>query len=279
MILSCLLSDKLSERSTVILSVASGRRVPLIIALKFHAELVVRHPQVAVTAPRYRVRRDLRGLLGNHSDIGSVAAVIGEAIKPKPVVQIPDKDNVVLKPKIGPPSAATAAAATAATARHSATPATAARAQAAASTATAAGDVRMLPSAAAMRRSGARCPVRRSRVRCTIRRSRLRTRPLAFAVMRDTCSFVGAIALPDIGSATSWFRAGFCAGFEHLIAAAAAEVALTSISGSLSMIDAGLPSVAATGAADRTCGPIAGRGNVDVVAAAAPIDIAAPITS
>src|SRR5215831_20752087 len=132
MILSCLLSDKLSERSTVILSVASGRRVPLIIALKFHAELVVRHPQVAITAPRYRLRRDLRGLLGNHSDIGSVAAVIGEAIKPKPVVQIPDKDNVVLKPKIGPPSAATAAAstATAAAARHSATPATAARAQA-----------------------------------------------------------------------------------------------------------------------------------------------------
>src|SRR5262249_59062178 len=151
MILSCLLSDKLSERSTVIVSVACGRRVPLIIALKFHAELVVRHPQVAVTAPRYRFWRDLRGLLSDHSDIGSVAAVIGEAIKPKPVVQIPDKDNVVLKSKIGASSTAAAAttaatAATSAAARHSATPA-AARAQAAASTATAPGDVRIVPSA------------------------------------------------------------------------------------------------------------------------------------
>src|SRR5262249_56321179 len=104
---------------------------------------------------------------------------------------------------------------------------------------------------------------------------RFRPRPVAFAVMRDTCSFVGAIALPDIGSATSWFRAGFCAGFEHLIAAAAAEVALTSISGSLSMIDAGLPSVAATGAADRTCGPIGGAGYVWFFSAPASISIAA----
>jgi hypothetical protein len=61
-----------------------------------------------------------------------------------------------------------------------------------------------------------------------------------------------------------------------LVAAAAAEIPLTSISGSrLAMVDPRLPSVAAAG--DRMRGTIPGRGDVDVVAAAAPIDVAAPI--
>jgi hypothetical protein len=115
----------------------------------------------------------------------------------------------------------------------------------------------------------------------------------------------GTVAFADIGSAAAGLGTGagpvarfvtsarpvarFVAGsgsiarlgarIEDLLAAVAAEVALTSISGVLPMVDPRLPSVAVADAADRMCRPIPGRGDVDVVAAAAPIDVAAPIAS
>lgn len=93
--------------------------------------------------------------------------------------------------------------------------------------------------------------------------------------------------MPDIGSPAARLGArlgarpgaGFCARFEHLLPASATKVALTAIAGGLPMIDPRLPSVAVAAATNGMCGPIPGRGDVDVVAAPAPVDVAAPIAS
>src|SRR5215471_12709623 len=113
--------------------------------------------------------------------------------------------------------------------------------------------------------------------------------------MGDVGSFVGTIAT-NVGSAAARLRAGFgarsvarsvvstrpvarlAAGIENLLTAIATEVALRSpIASVLPMIHARLPPIAAAG--DRMCGPITWRRDVDVVATAAPVDVAAPITS
>jgi hypothetical protein len=286
----CLLSDKLPERSTV-LNAASARH-PLVVALKFHTELIIIDPQIAVAAACHRFWRDLRDLLGDHPDIRRVAAAIAEAIKAEAIAHITEKNDVMFQPDIRTPSTATAAAASATTAASAATAhcgttaAAGACTHGAASTATA--DVCVLSSAS------------------TMRRSRARAWSLTAAV-RGSCSLARTVALADIGSAAArlvaWFRAGarpvawfgtgawpvarFVAGsgsipglgarIEHLLATIAAEVTLTSISGILPMIDPGLPPIAAAGAADRMRGSIPWRRDVDVVTAAAPIDVAAPI--
>lgn len=283
-----LLSDKLPERSTV-LNVASARH-PLVVALKFHTELIIIDPQIAVAAACHCFWRDLHDLLGDHPDIRRVAAVIAEAIKAEAIAHITEKNDVVFQPDIRTPSTATAtaaaASATTATAHCGTTAAAGACTHGAASTATA--DVCVLSSAS------------------TMRRSRARAWSLTAAV-RGLCSLAGTVALADIGSAAArlvaWFRAGarpvawfgtgawpvarFVAGsgsipglgarIEHLLATIAAEVTLTSISGILPMIDPGLPPIAAAGAADRMRGSIPWRRDVDVVTAAVPIDVAAPI--
>src|SRR6516225_1335722 len=93
------------------------------------------------------------------------------------------------------------------------------------------------------------------------------------------------IALPNIVSATARLRAGPIArsvvsarsvarptaGIENLLTAVVAEVTLATIAG-LPMVDARLPSVAAAG--DGMRGPITRRGDIDVVAAPTPVDVA-----
>src|ERR1041385_2460527 len=112
-------------------------------------------------------------------------------------------------------------------------------------------------------------------------------------MMGDLGPLVGTIALTDIGSTAAGLGAGarpvagpitstgfvarFGAGVEHLLAATAAKIALTAISGSLPMIDSRLPFIAAAG--DRMGRAIARRSDVDVVAAATPVDVAAPIST
>jgi hypothetical protein len=90
------------------------------------------------------------------------------------------------------------------------------------------------------------------------------------------------MALANIGTATARFAsnfiASFVAGIDHLLTAAAPEVALASIACILAMVNARLPPIAAA-AGDRMRRPIPRRGYIDVIAAAAPIDVAAPITT
>jgi len=51
-------------------------------------------------------------LLRHDADIGSIAAVIAEAIVPKIVVETAEEDNVVLEQDIGAPAAASSSATT-----------------------------------------------------------------------------------------------------------------------------------------------------------------------
>src|SRR5262249_39287706 len=111
----------------------------------------------------HRCRDDLHDFLGHHSHIWLVATVIAEAIETKAVVQITEKNDVVLQSDIGAPSGATSATASAATARHGTTSATATRPQAAA-TATAAAAGELLPASSTMGRSRACRTMRGSRL-------------------------------------------------------------------------------------------------------------------
>jgi hypothetical protein len=94
----------------------------LVVALKFQPELTVIHPQIAITAASHRFWCDLGDLLGDHPDIGRVAAIIAEAIEAKAIVQIADKNDVMLESDVRTPSAAATAAATATTAATAAAP-------------------------------------------------------------------------------------------------------------------------------------------------------------
>ena len=86
----------------------SARRDPLVVSLKFQPDLVVKDPQVAVPTAHDRLRDNPLHLLRDNSDIGFFASIINEAIEAKAVVEIAEQDDLVLKPKIGSPSAASA---------------------------------------------------------------------------------------------------------------------------------------------------------------------------
>jgi hypothetical protein len=95
----------------------------LIVALKFQPELTVIYPQIAITAASHRFWCDLGDLLGDHPNIGRVAAIIAEAIEAKAIVRVTEKNDIVLKPYIrAPAAAATTATTPAATAATAAAP-------------------------------------------------------------------------------------------------------------------------------------------------------------
>jgi hypothetical protein len=143
------------------------RGIPLIVTLEFQTKLLVIHSQVAVASPRHCLRLYLRDFLGNHSDISRVAAVIAETVQAKPVVQVTNQNDIVLKPDVrtAPAAATTATAATAAAAAACHGASAAAAPAESATTAATAGDIRVLSAAATMRGSRTRRAVRSSRFR------------------------------------------------------------------------------------------------------------------
>src|SRR5262249_48646360 len=176
-----------------------ARGEPMIVILESYPELLVVHPQIAVSAARHDVRRDLHDLLRHDADVGLAAAVIAKAIEAKTIVQIAEKNDVMLEPDAGAPTpAATPAAATAAAGAHAATPAAAACAQATA--AAAAAEAGMTSATAAMARRGA-----------AMRRSRLG----ACALTATMCAFgtlTGTMAFAHIRAAAARPVAGLGAG-------------------------------------------------------------------
>ena len=93
-----------------------ARREPLVIGLVLQADLVVKHPQIAVPAAHDRFRHDRLNLLRHDADVGLVAADIAEAIKAQTVIKVAEKADAVLERNVGTPStASTAATTTAAT--------------------------------------------------------------------------------------------------------------------------------------------------------------------
>src|SRR5262249_60107034 len=107
------------------------------VGVDFAPGLVEEAPQMAVGAAPDRARPHLLHFLRDHADIGPVAAVVGEAIEAKAVVEPADEHDVVLERNVGAPAAATAAetSATAAAAEATATTEAAAPAHARPSTA------------------------------------------------------------------------------------------------------------------------------------------------
>src|SRR5262245_47537657 len=83
---------------------------PPLVGLQLQAELVIEDHKVAVPTSLDRLRHDRLHLLRHEADIGLVAAVIAEAIEPKPVVEVAEEDDVVLERNIGAPAAASSAA-------------------------------------------------------------------------------------------------------------------------------------------------------------------------
>jgi hypothetical protein len=92
-----------------------ARGNPLLVSLKLDAYLVVEDPQVAILPPRHCVRLNHLHILRHHADVGSIAAVIAEAIKADTVAEMTEKNDVVLDRDVGSASTATAAATPAAT--------------------------------------------------------------------------------------------------------------------------------------------------------------------
>src|SRR5262249_52847894 len=154
-----------------------------------------------------RLRHYRLHLLGDHADIGLVAAVVGEAIEAKAVVEVAEQHDVVLE---GDVRAATAAAASAAPAATEAAATAAAHARAAATTHTRATAADARAGAAEARRSARRlagCGSSRRHlhrvVACTgaaARRAGRRARPLRRPV---GCSTAAAGTVGDIAAAAA----------------------------------------------------------------------------
>ena len=106
------------------------------IGLERKAKPVVEDPEIAISSTRDGCRHDRLHLLRHDSDIGRVAAIIGEAVIAQAIIKTPEQDNIVLEPYIGAPS--TAAATATSTTAEPATPTATAAAEATAAT-TAAG--------------------------------------------------------------------------------------------------------------------------------------------
>jgi hypothetical protein len=86
-------------------------RNPLVVGLERNAELAIEHPQVAIRAADDRIRHDRPNFLSDDANIGFVAAVIAEAVEADAVIEAAEQLDVMLERDVGPPSAATEAAA------------------------------------------------------------------------------------------------------------------------------------------------------------------------
>ena len=98
-----------------------ARRDPVSVVLKLQTERLIVDPQITMVVLRHCFRHDLRNLLCHDAYIWLIATVVAETIEAKTVVQIPQKNDVVLQSDVGAPAAtATSAAATAAAASSAA---------------------------------------------------------------------------------------------------------------------------------------------------------------
>src|SRR5262245_18450895 len=101
---------------------ARARRKPLLVGLEAQPEHVIANAQHAVVATRHRIRTHELHLLPHDADIGLVAAVVGEAIEPKTVVEMAEQHDVVLDVDVGATATAASSATThSAAGAHSAT--------------------------------------------------------------------------------------------------------------------------------------------------------------
>src|SRR5262245_43295979 len=89
-----------------------ARRDPFLIGLEREAEPVIKHSEGAIAIAHYSFRHRCLHFLRNHADIGTIAAVVAEAVIAKPVRQMAEENKIVLEHDIGSPATAAAATAT-----------------------------------------------------------------------------------------------------------------------------------------------------------------------
>jgi hypothetical protein len=73
---------------------------PPAICLKFQTKLAVVHSQIPVTITRYSRRHDFSNLLGHDANVCTCLTLVGKAIKAKAVIEVTEKDDIVLEPNI-----------------------------------------------------------------------------------------------------------------------------------------------------------------------------------
>lgn len=112
----------------------------MLVGLEFDAEPVVKDAQGAVAITYHRLRHDSLHFLRHHPDIGTVAAVVAEAIVTEAIGKMTEQDDIVLECDIGSTPTAAAAAAATTTTTSAATAAEATTATAAESTTAAAAE-------------------------------------------------------------------------------------------------------------------------------------------
>jgi hypothetical protein len=74
----------------------SACRDPVVVCLEGRAELVVEDPEITLSIGRNRLRHDCLHFLGDHSDIGFIAAVVTEPVEADAVVKVAKQDEVML---------------------------------------------------------------------------------------------------------------------------------------------------------------------------------------
>src|SRR6185369_16170111 len=96
-------------------------RNPMLVGLEPDAEPVVKDAQCTIAITHHRLRHDSLHFLRHHADIGTVAAVVAEAIIAEAIGKMTEQDDIVLERDVGPSaSTATTEAATATTATEAA---------------------------------------------------------------------------------------------------------------------------------------------------------------
>src|SRR5690242_19144670 len=91
------------------------RRNPMLVGLEPDAEPVVKDAQCTIAITHHRLRHDSLHFLRHHADIGTVAAVVAEAIIAETIGKMTEQDDIVLERDVGPSASATATTSTSTT--------------------------------------------------------------------------------------------------------------------------------------------------------------------
>ena len=81
----------------------------MVVSLKLQSELFVVNPQVSVPAAHNCFRHDFLHFLRQYTDIHLVGAIVRKSIEANAIVEMTEKNDIVLERNIGPASAPPAA--------------------------------------------------------------------------------------------------------------------------------------------------------------------------
>jgi hypothetical protein len=109
-----------------------ARRNPFLVGLELDAKPVIEHAEGAIAIAHDSFRHHCLHFLRNYADIGTIAAVVAEAVVTKRVCQMTEENEIVLEHDIGSSAAAAATATTTAATSAESTPTAATESTAAA---------------------------------------------------------------------------------------------------------------------------------------------------